>query len=60
MNDDYDNGVEEIINKEPETKVNIISQNGFVLIQFSSPVQNLKISKQQAKEMARRLVKECL
>jgi len=45
---------------KPETKVNIIQQGGFILIQFTEPVQNLKISKEQAREMARRLVKECL
>ena len=46
--------------KEENLKIGIGQQGGFVFIEFTSDVRKLIISKQQAKEFARRLIQETI
>lgn len=43
--------------KDEELRIGIHNTGGFVVIQFNRPIQVIQITKQQAKEMAARLVK---
>ena len=49
-------------NEQPSLgiRMNIVKQGGLILIQFDKPIQFIRITKRQAREMARRLVKESL
>lgn len=42
------------------TKINIQSHGGFIFIIYNQPVQFQKLTRQEAKEFARRLSKEAL
>lgn len=43
-----------------DLKINITKSDGFILIQFGRPMSQMKMTKRDAREFARRLVKEAL
>lgn len=43
-----------------QLKINIHNSGGFTFIQFNRPMQNLKMTKKDAREFARRIMMEAL
>lgn len=45
---------------EKKQKINIIKQNGYIVIECNPPMERLVITKKDARELARRISKEAL
>lgn len=62
----FDKALDEVLNKESEApienklQVSIYRESGFIFIRYNMPIQLMKITRTQAKEMARRLIQEAL
>lgn len=48
------------VKQDDKLRIGIGNQGGFILISFNGPTERIMMSKKAAKELARRLIQECI